>query len=111
MSNRNKLYLIKSIHTAVWLFFVSVIFHVLWSGITGFISVCTWIAIALVLVEGLTLALFHGKCPLTVIARRYSNSNKHNFDIFLPEWLAHYNKLIFTILYLVGVILVIAKST
>jgi hypothetical protein len=31
------------------------------------------------------------------MARRYSDSTRHNFDIYLPEWLARYNKLIYSI--------------
>jgi hypothetical protein len=46
-------------------------------------------------------------CPLTLVARQYSDSTKDNFDIYLPNWLAKYNKLIYTtifILIVVGVI-------
>lgn len=49
---------------------------------------------------------FDSKCPLTLIARKYSRSTKDNFDIFLPEWLARHNKLIFPLLYALGVVLV-----
>jgi len=37
--------------------------------------------------------------PLTLIAGNYSNSQKDNFDIFLPNWLAKHNKLIFTTIF------------
>ena len=66
-----------------------------------------WIGIALILGEGIVLAIFKKMCPLTIIARKYSNSNKDNFDIYLPNWLAKYNKLIYTsffIIILCGVI-------
>jgi hypothetical protein len=48
-------------------------------------------------------------CPLTVIARKYSDSQQDNFDIFLPNWLAKYNKLIFTSIFILGVILVLFR--
>jgi hypothetical protein len=35
--------------------------------------------------EGIVLLIFKMRCPLTVIAMRYSDSNKDNFDIFLPN--------------------------
>jgi hypothetical protein len=44
-------------------------------------------------------------CPLTVIARKYSDSTKANFDIFLPNWLAKYNKLIYTSIFGVAVLI------
>ena len=64
-----------------------------------------WIGFGLVILEGLTLLLFKFFCPLTIIARRYSDSTRDNFDIYLPNWLARYTKLIYTSI--VGVILLI----
>ncbi|MCJ7757499.1 MAG: hypothetical protein MUP24_05080, partial [Gillisia sp.] len=69
----------------------------------------TWIAIGLVIGEGIVLVLFKMFCPLTVLARKYSDSTKDNFDIFLPNWLALNNKLIFTTIYLIGLIIVLIR--
>ena len=33
-----------------------------------------------------------------MVARRYSASEKPNFDIYLPLWLAKYNKEIYTVI-------------
>jgi hypothetical protein len=55
-----------------------------------------WIGIGIILLEGIVLAIFKTICPITVIARKYSDSTTDNFDIFLPNWLAKYNKLIYT---------------
>ncbi len=109
MDASQKLFRIKLLHTLVWVFFVAIIFYILYSGITGAITRFTWIAIGLVIGEGLVLLIFRMFCPLTVIARKYSDSEKANFDIFLPEWLAKYNKEIFTSIYLVGVVLVLMR--
>lgn len=100
---------IKLLHTLVWAFFVFIIFYIVYSGLTNQITVFTWISIAMVLGEGLVLIIFKMFCPLTLIARKYSDSKKENFDIFLPNWLAKYNKLIFTSIYIFGVILVIIR--
>ncbi|WP_372974396.1 hypothetical protein [Muriicola sp.] len=70
-------------------------------------TIYTWIGIGIIVGEGLVLLLFKMYCPLTVLARRYSDSERHNFDIFLPEWLARYNKVIFTSLFLLGLALVL----
>ncbi len=109
MNTALKLFSVKLIHTVIWAFFVTVIFYVLYCGLTNQITTCTWIAIGLVIVEGLVLLVFGGRCPLTLVARNYSDSGRDNFDIFLPDWLARYNKVIFTSLYIVGVILVVYR--
>jgi hypothetical protein len=101
-----KLWWIKALHTAVWAFFVAAILVVLYSGIRNRITVYTGIASGLVVVEGLVLVAFKSHCPLTLIARKYSHSTKANFDIFLPEWLARHNQLIFSLLYALGIGLV-----
>ncbi|MGB3081016.1 MAG: hypothetical protein WBB31_18180, partial [Saprospiraceae bacterium] len=59
----------------------------------------------LIALEGLVLLVFKSICPVTLIARKYSDSTRANFDIYLPNWLAKYNKLIYTII--VGIALVI----
>ena len=106
MNPVQKLQLIKIIHTLIWFFFVTVIFYIMYSGICDKITTLTWVSIGLVLGEGVILLLFNMFCPLTVLARKYSSSTRDNFDIYLPEWLARYNKLIFTSIYLVGVLLI-----
>jgi hypothetical protein len=67
------------------------------------------ICVGLVLLEGLVLLLFKWFCPLTVIARKYSDSNKNNFDIFLPNWLAKYNKLIYTSIFGLAILILIYR--
>lgn len=109
MDNATKLVLIKSIHTLIWIVMVCIIGYVVYSGISGNITAYSWLAVAAVIAEGLVLWLFKGKCPLTVWARNHSDSQKHNFDIYLPEWLAKYNKLIFTTVFVVGLVLMLLK--
>lgn len=109
MEVEKRLLAIKLLHTLVWVLFVAVIFYIVYSGFTNKITPFTWIAIGLVIIEGLILLLFKMFCPLTLIARKYSDSKKANFDIFLPEWLAKYNKEIFTSVYVLGVALVLMR--
>jgi hypothetical protein len=66
-----------------------------------------WIGYGLFVLEGLTLLVFKFFCPLTIIARKYSDSTKENFDIYLPNWLAKYNKLIYTSILAVIILLTI----
>lgn len=101
----DKLLIIKISHTIIWLFFNVVIFYLLYAVIVNKIDHWVWICIGLVLMEGIVLLVFKMFCPLTVMARKYSNSTKENFDIFLPNWLAKYNKLIYTSIFVIAIII------
>ncbi len=63
----------------------------------------------MIICEGAILLIFKWTCPLTVVARRYSDATENNFDIFLPEWLAKHNKTIFTTIFLAGLLLVLMR--
>ena len=109
MKDTNKLLIIKSIHTLIWLFFNVVIFYLLYAVITNKIDQWVWICIGFVIAEGLVLLLFKMFCPLTIIARKYSDSTKDNFDIFLPDWLAKYNKLIYTSIFAISIVILVFR--
>ena len=109
MKAYHKLQIIKWVHTLIWVVFAGMVFYILYSGIINNVNLFTRIAIGLILGEGFVLLVFRMYCPLTLLARRYSDSDRSNFDIFLPNWLARYNKLIFTTLFLAGVILVLVR--
>lgn len=94
-----KLGQIKILHTAVWLFFNVVIFYLLYAVLINRIDVWVWIGIGLIVLEGLVLLMFRNVCPLTIMARKLSDSTQPNFDIYLPVWLAHHNKLIYGLLF------------
>jgi hypothetical protein len=55
-----------------------------------------WIGMGFFSLEIILLILLKNHCPLTILARRYSNSTKDNFDIYLPNWLAKNNKAIYS---------------
>ncbi|MDO6432686.1 hypothetical protein Q4E93_18920 [Flavitalea sp. BT771] len=108
-SQISKLWIVKLIHTAIWVFFNIVIFYLLYAVYSNKIDFRVWICIGLVLLESIVLLLFKMKCPLTLVARRYSDSTRDNFDIFLPEWLAKYNKLIYSIIFLISIAMLIYR--
>ena len=105
MQDKTKLVIIKVIHTTIWLFFNVVIFYMLYAVIANKIDLRVWIGYGLFVLEGIVLLTFKFFCPLTVLARKYSDSDRVNFDIYLPHWLAKYNKQIYTSI--LGVIVII----
>ena len=96
MDSNTKLILIKVIHTLIWIFFNFVIFYMLYAAIANKIDVWLWIGYGLIVLEGIALLTFKLQCPLTLMARKYSNSTEDNFAIYLPNWLSKYTMLIYT---------------
>ncbi|MBK9732886.1 MAG: hypothetical protein IPO83_16660 [Chitinophagaceae bacterium] len=104
MTTVAKLKMIKIIHTIVWIFFNIVLGYLAYAAIAGKIDKWVWIGISLIVLEGIVLLIFGNRCPLTVMARKYSDSSADNFDIYLPNWLAKYNKLIYTSIFLIIIV-------
>jgi hypothetical protein len=96
-------------HTLIWIFYNVVIFYLLYAVITDRIDKWVWICIGLVVLEGLVLLVFKKMCPITVVARKYSDSTRDNFDIFLPNWLARYNKEIYTTIFFVSILILLYR--
>jgi hypothetical protein len=109
MQNTTKLILLKTLHTIIWLFFNVLLGYMAYAVIANRIDRYVWIGIGLVVLEGLVLLVFNKMCPLTLVARQYSDSTKDNFDIYLPNWLAKYNKLIYTTIFILIVFGVIYR--
>lgn len=103
-----RLRLIKLVHTVVWAGFAGCIVAIPVLTLQGCFRVAAILALV-VLGEVLVLALNRWRCPLTPIAARYTDDRRANFDIYLPEWLARYNKEIFGPLYLAGVVLLAVR--
>lgn len=104
-----RLILIKITHTAIGVFFNGVIFYLFYAGITNTIDKWVWVCVGLVVTEGMVLVAFNWTCPLTLMARTYSDATTDNFDIYLPNWLARYTKLIYTTLFSLAISLLIYR--
>jgi len=101
MQAQTKLIFIKIAHTLVWCCFNAVIFYMLYAVAVNKIDWVLWMGYGIMLAEGLVLFAFNYVCPLTIIAGKYAASTKNNFDIYLPNWLARYNKSIYTCILIV----------
>ena len=107
-SERTALRVIKTVHTVVWAFFASAVFAIPVAATFGRFG---WAGIfsAIVMVEALILALNRLRCPLTDVAARYTTDRRANFDIYLPLWIATWNKQLFGTLYVAGSFFAIAR--
>ncbi len=98
----------KLAHTIVWAFFAACILAL---PVAGALRRFDWTLIltGLVLLECSALALNRGRCPLTNIAARFTEDRRDAFDIYLPEWLARWNKTIFGSLFVLSELFVLFK--
>jgi polyferredoxin len=99
---------IKLIHTAVWAFFAACVFAIpVFACRANYRYAAAFIGV--VFIEVLVLVVNGWHCPLTPVAARYTNDRRDNFDIYLPEWLARKNKLIFGALYAAGALFTLIR--
>jgi hypothetical protein len=99
--------LIKTLHTAIWLVMASAAFYILYAGLTKTFNSWLYVSVALLVLESIILMLNKWTCPLTPMAMKYTPNTNSNFDIYLPEIIAKYNKHIFGSIFLVGLLLVV----
>jgi polyferredoxin len=99
---------VKVLHTIAWAFFAGCIIAIPVVSWRGNNAAAAWLSV-IVLVEVLVLVLNRWRCPLTAVAARYTNDRRDNFDIYLPQWLARHNKVIFGALYIAGLVFALAR--
>ena len=94
---------VKLLHTVAWAFFAGCILLVPLAAWQRRFDVAL-VLIMIVTVEVAVLVWNRFKCPLTDVAARYTDDRRDNFDIYLPLWLARYNKHIFGSLFAAGIL-------
>ena len=93
--------IVKTVHTFAWAFFAGCILALPIVAWRGDFTVAA-VLIGITLVEVLILLANGMRCPLTAVAARFTDDRRDNFDIYLPLWLARYNKAIFGSLFVAG---------
>ncbi len=79
---------IKVAHTVIFWVLSLCVVYALFSGVADRITIWTWVAVGLLLVESVVLAFFGWICPLTILAERQGAPRGSVADIFLPKWFA-----------------------
>ena len=98
---------VKLLHTVVWALLAGCILAL---PVLALKRRFRWALIlsAIILIECGVLALNGGRCPLTDVAAQFTEGRADNFDIYLPLWLARYNKAIFGTVLLINETIVLA---
>jgi hypothetical protein len=99
---------VKVLHTVIWAFFSGCILAI--PVLTALSSFKIAFALVGIVAVEVVILVFNGmRCPLTDVAARYSDETHANFDIYLPEWLARNNQLIFGSLYALFTAILLAR--
>jgi hypothetical protein len=85
---RITIFQIKIVHTVIFWVLSGCVVQALVSGLLDQITLWTWVAVGLLLLESVVLALAGWTCPLTLLAERQGAARGSVADIFLPKWLA-----------------------
>lgn len=99
---------IRLLHTVVWLFVSLCIVAIPFAAAASRLRVAGVLS-GIVLVECLILAANRCRCPLTDLAEVHTDERSHNFDIYLPVWLAQYTKVIFGSLFVAWELFALAR--
>jgi hypothetical protein len=108
VERRAALAVVKVLHTLIWAFFAGCIVAIPFAAARGELR-AGWILSCIVLAECAVLVANKGRCPLTDVAARYTKNRADNFDIYLPSWLARYNKQIFGTVFVAGEVYLILR--
>jgi hypothetical protein len=103
MQATTALIVVKIIHTVAWAFFAGCVLLLPFAAHAGRFDLAT-LLVSFVVFEIVILIINRWRCPLTGIAGRFTPDRGDNFDIFVPLWLARYNKEIFGSLFLAGLV-------
>jgi len=99
---------VKVVHTLAWAIFAGCILALPVVAYLRDFQLAAFL-IAVVLVEIVVLVANGFRCPLTAVAARYTSDRSANFDIYLPTWIARYNKEIFGSLFVAGVLFTLVQ--
>ncbi len=99
---RGAIFLVKALHSAIFLSIAVSVVHVFYAGVTGRRSKWTRPALALALCESAIFAAWRFQCPLRIVAENLGAESGQVTDIFLPRWLADRIPFIFTPLLAIG---------
>ncbi len=99
---------VKIVHTIAWAFFAGCILAIPLFVVREELFTAL-VLIAIVLGEVFIILANRWRCPLTDVAARYTDNRADNFDIYLPLWLARYNKQVFGTIFVLDILYTLGK--
>ncbi len=88
MNNKQKVFIIKFIHSIIYFFMVACMAYIFYCAIARRYDWTLLLALAAIVIEVLVLVLNRGTCPFTPLAEKYGTEHGAVTDLFLPNWCA-----------------------
>jgi len=104
MSHAQMLFLVRVVHTIIYLIMAASVVFILFSSIFGYFGPLLIVATILVGSEVAVFAASGMRCPLTGLAKKYGAEKGYVFDTFLPEILTKYTFRFFGLLLVIGLV-------
>ena len=105
MQIENKtVFTIKAVHLTLFILMIVSLFYTLYCAIAG---VYNWILLAamiMILIDGVSIALNRGRCPLTTLAERYGAENGAVTHLIVGSWASRYVFKLFIVLFVIELI-------
>ena len=101
----NKVFVIKSIHLALFILMIIALFYTLYCAIAGIYNWTLFTAMGIVLIDGLSIVFNRGRCPLTTLAEKHGAENGAVTHLIMPKWAARYVFKVFIVIFVLEVIL------
>jgi hypothetical protein len=85
-----KVFVIKFIHSILFWLMVFCLVYILYCCIIRIYNWTLLTAVGVIIIEGLSIVLNHGRCPLTTLAEKYGAENGAVTHLFMPLFYARY---------------------
>jgi hypothetical protein len=111
MVMNTRLFLVKFVHTLIFLLMSACVLYVLLAGVTRTYDWKLAAALGMIMLEGVVYFGNGRRCPLTNLALRYGDQTGNDLlaDIFLPEWAARKIFPVSSIILIIGLILLVGR--
>jgi hypothetical protein len=95
---------IKAIHLTLFILMIISLFYTLYCAIAGVYNLLLLAAMIMIIIDGLSIALSKGRCPLTILAERHGAKNGAVTHLIVGKWAARYVFKFFIVLFIVELI-------
>ena len=100
---------IKLVHTLIFILASICIIYIVYCGIAGKINRYLWAAIGTIFAIGIVHAANGFECPLATLVYQLAG-RRDVTDIFLPDWIARNIMPVSTVIFVVGVLLIVRSE-
>jgi hypothetical protein len=104
MDNRQKVFIIKFVHSFIYLVMLACLAYILYCAIVQRFDWTLLVALGFIVLEGITLLINKGTCPFTPLAEKYGAFRGSVTDLFFPMWCAKHTFKVCTTLFIIELV-------